>query len=119
MVEGVSAQLGLLPIFLQEDDLAHSERIAKMEMLIADEAIALRFQQAAGILEAPREGIRLAVVAAIAVSLQSIPILPNPNRERPFDGPLALPQQPAMVLAQLSVILYMLTALTSIASNQP
>ncbi|HEY5213971.1 MAG TPA: PAS domain-containing sensor histidine kinase, partial [Acidobacteriaceae bacterium] len=75
-------------------------------MLIADEAIALRFQQAAGIPEDPGEGIRLAVVAAIAVSTQSIPILPDRNRERPFDGLLALPQQPAMVLAQLSVILY-------------
>lgn len=106
LVEGVSAQLGLLPIFLEEKDLAHPERIAEMEMLIADEAIALRFQQAAGIPEDPGEGIRLAVVAAIAVSLQSIPILPDRNRERPFDGLLALPQQPAMVLAQLSVILY-------------
>jgi two-component system, sporulation sensor kinase C len=106
LVEGVSAQLGLLPIFLEEADLAHSERIAEVEMLIADEAIALRFQQAAGIPEDPGEGIRLAVVAAIAVSSQSIPILPNRNRERPFDGLLALPQQPAMVLAQLSVILY-------------
>jgi two-component system, sporulation sensor kinase C len=77
-----------------------------VEMLIADEAIALRFQQAAGIPEDPGEGIRLAVVAAIAVSSQSLPILPNRNRERPFDGLLALPQQPAMVLAQLSVILY-------------
>jgi len=106
LVEGVSAQLGLLPIFLEEADLAHPERIAEMEMLIADEAIALRFQQAAGIPEDPGEGIRLAVVAAIAVSTQSIPILPDRNRERPFDGLLALPQQPAMVLAQLSVILY-------------
>jgi len=106
LVEGVSAQLGLLPIFLEEADLAHPERIAEVEMLIADEAIALRFQQAAGIPEDPREGIRLAVVAAIAVSSQSMPILPNRNRERPFDGLLALPQQPAMVLAQLSVILY-------------
>jgi two-component system sporulation sensor kinase C len=106
LVEGVSAQLGLLPIFLEEADLAHPERIAQVELLIADEARALRFQQAAGIPEDPREGIRLAVVAAIAVSAQSIPILPNRNRERPFDGLLALPQQPAMVLAQLSVILY-------------
>lgn len=106
LVEGVSAQLGLLPIFLEEGDLARPERIAGVELLIADEARALRFQQAAGIPEDPGEGIRLAVVAAVAVSTQSIPILPNRNRERPFDGLLALPQQPAMVLAQLSVILY-------------
>ena len=62
LVEGVSAQLGLLPIFLEEADLDHPERIAEMEMLIADEAIALHFQQAAGIPEDPGEGIRLAVV---------------------------------------------------------
>ena len=106
LVEGVSAQLGLMPLFLEEADLAHPERIAGVELLIADEARALRFQQAAGIPEDPREGLRLAVVAAVAVSAESIPILPNRNRERPFDGLLALPQQPAMVLAQLSVILY-------------
>ncbi len=106
LVEGVSAQLGLLPIFLEEADLAHPQRIAEVELLIADEARALRFQQAAGLSEDPREGMRLAIVAAIAVSERSIPILPNRNRERPFDGLLALPQQPAMVLAHLSVILY-------------
>lgn len=106
LVEGVSAQLGLLPIFLEESDFADPGRIAGVELLIADEARALRFQQAAGIPDDPSEGIRLAVVAAIAVSDESIPILPNRNRERPFDGLLALPQQPAMVLAQLSVILY-------------
>jgi two-component system, sporulation sensor kinase C len=106
LVEGASAQLGLLPIFLEEADLAHPERIAEVELLIADEARALRFQQAAGIPEDPREGIRLAVVAAVAISEESVPILPNRSRERPFDGLLALPQQPAMVLAQLSVILY-------------
>lgn len=106
LVEGISAQLGLVPIFLEEADLAYPERVAGVEMLIADEAIALRFQQAAGISEDPWEGMQLAVVAAIAVSTQSIPILPKGDRERPFNGLLALPQQPAMVLAQLSVILY-------------
>lgn len=106
LVEGVSAQLGLVPIFLDEADLAHPDRIAGVELLIADESRALRFLQAAGLSEDPREGIRPAIVAAIAVTDESAPILPNRNRERPFDGLLALPQQPAMVLAQLSVILY-------------
>jgi two-component system, sporulation sensor kinase C len=106
LVEGVSAQLGLVPVLLDEADLAHPERIAGVELLIADESRALRFLQAAGLPEDPREGIRLAVVAAIAVTNNSAPILPNRDRERPFDGLLALPQQPAMVLAQLSVILY-------------
>ncbi len=106
LIEGVSAQLGLIPISLDEADLAHPERIAGVELLIADESHALRFQQAAGLSEDPKEGLRPAVVAAIAVSDESAPILPNRNRERPFDGLLALPQQPAMVLAQLSVILY-------------
>lgn len=106
LVEGVSAQLGLLPLFLEDGDLTHPERIARVEMLIVDESSALRFAQAAGLSGDPRVGIRPAVVAAIAVTDESAPILPNPNWERPFDGLLALPQQPAMVLAQLSVILY-------------
>jgi two-component system, sporulation sensor kinase C len=106
LVEGVAAQLGLLPIFLEEAELALVDRIAGVELLIADEPRALRFRQAAGLPEDPREGIRPAVVAAISISDLNAPILPNRDRERPFDGLLALPQQPAMVLAQLSVILY-------------
>lgn len=106
LVEGVSAQLGLVPVFLDEADLSHPERIAGVELLIADESRALRFRQAAGLPADPRESIRPAVVAAIAVGDEKVPILPNRDQESPFDGLLALPQQPAMVLAQLSVILY-------------
>lgn len=106
LIEGVAAQLGLIPIFLEEADLAQPERIKAVELLIADESRALRFRQAAGLPEDPRDGMRPAVVAAIWASPVSVPILPNRDRERPFDGLLALPQQPAMVLAQLSVILY-------------
>ena len=106
LVEGVSAQLGLHPVFLEDADLARPECIAGVEMLIVDEARALKFLQAAGLSDDPRVGIRPAVVAAIAVTNESVPILPNRDRERPFDGLLAMPQQPAMVLAQLSVILY-------------
>jgi two-component system, sporulation sensor kinase C len=106
LVEGVSAQLGLLPVFLEEAELAHPERIAGVELLIADEGCALRFRQATGIPADPGDGIRPAVVAAIIASNETAPILPNRDRERPFDGLLALPQQPAMVLAQLSVILF-------------
>ena len=105
LVEGVSAQLGLTPIFLDEEDLSHPDRIAGVELLIADECRALRFRQASGLTEDPREDIGLAVVAAIT-SRQVAPILPDRDHERPFDGLLTLPQQPAMVLAQLSVILY-------------
>jgi two-component system sporulation sensor kinase C len=106
LVEGVAAQLGLLPIFLEEKDLGVVDRMAGVELLIADEARALRFRQAAGLPEDPREGMRPAVVAAVSASDLNAPILPNRDRERPFDGMLALPQPPAMVLAQLSVILY-------------
>jgi two-component system sporulation sensor kinase C len=106
LVEGVAAQLGLTPIFLDEVELGQPERIAGVELLIADESCALRFRQAAGLPQDPSEGIRPAVVAAILARPVNAPILPNRDRERPFDGLLALPQQPAMVLAQLSVILY-------------
>ncbi|MGI4756777.1 MAG: two-component system sensor histidine kinase NtrB [Janthinobacterium lividum] len=106
LVEGVAAQLGLRPIFLEEAELAKAEQIAGVELLIADEACALRFRQAIGTPEDPNEGIRPAVVAAVSTSSTIAPILPDKNSERPFDGMLVLPQQPAMVLAQLSVILY-------------
>jgi hypothetical protein len=91
LIEGVAAQLGLIPIFLEEADLAQPERIKAVELLIADESRALRFRQAAGLPEDPRDGMRPAVVAAIWASPVSVPILPNRDRERPFDGLLALP----------------------------
>jgi two-component system sporulation sensor kinase C len=106
LVEGVAAQLGLIPVYLDEAELAQPERIVGVELLIADEGRALRFRQAAGIPEDPREGNLPAVVAAVSASSAKAPILPNTLKERPFDGILTLPQQPAMVLAQLSVILY-------------
>ena len=106
LVEGVSAQLGLVPVFLEEADLAHSKRIEGVELLIADEDRALRFRQARGLPDDPSADIRPAVVAVIAASTENALMLSNRDRERPFDGLLALPQQPAMVLAQLSVILY-------------
>jgi two-component system sporulation sensor kinase C len=106
LVEGVAAQLGLIPVFLEEAELVQPERMQGVELLIADESRALRFRQAAGIPEDPREGIRPAVVAAVSASSTKAPVLPSRSRERPFDGMLVLPQQPAMVLAELSVILY-------------
>jgi hypothetical protein len=77
LIEGVSAQLGLVPIFLREADLADPSRIAGVELLIADEGDALRFRQAAGLPADPRDGMRPAVVAAIAASNETAPILPN------------------------------------------
>ncbi len=100
LVEGVSAQLRLHPVFLEDADLSDPECIAGVERLIVDEARALRFLQAAGLSEDPRVGIRPAIVAAITVTNENVPILPNRTRERPFDGLLVMPQQPAMVLAQ-------------------
>jgi two-component system, sporulation sensor kinase C len=102
----LQAQLGLIPIFLDEAELGQPDRISGVELLIADKSRALRFRQAAGLPKDPREGIRPAVVAAISASDLNAPILPNRTRERPLDGLLVLPQPPAMVLAQLSVILY-------------
>jgi hypothetical protein len=58
LVEGVAAQLGLIPIFLDEAELGQPDRISGVELLIADESRALRFRQAAGLPEDPREGIR-------------------------------------------------------------
>lgn len=106
LVEGVAAQLGLVPIFLEEAELAQADQMATVELLIADESSALRYRQAAGISEDPSDGIRPALVAAVSASSPIAPILPNRDQERPFDGMLVLPQLPAMVLAQLSVILY-------------
>jgi two-component system, sporulation sensor kinase C len=106
LVEGVAVQLGLDPLLLDEPDLKEPDQILSVEMLVVDESLALSYREAAGLPKYRSDGMRPALVAAIpAISLTG-PVFPDTEIEQPFDGLLALPQEPALVLAQLSVILY-------------
>ena len=106
LVEGVAAQLGLDPYVLEDSDLKEPDQILSVEMLVVDERLALSYREAAGLPKYRSDGMRPALVAAIPAFSLAGPVFPDVEIEQPFDGLLALPQEPALVLAQLSVILY-------------
>jgi two-component system, sporulation sensor kinase C len=106
LVEGVAAQLGLDPLLLNESDLKKPDQILSVDMLVVDENLALSYREAAGLPKYRSDGMRPALVAVIPALSLAGPVFPDTEIEQPFDGLLALPQEPALVLAQLGVILY-------------
>lgn len=106
LVEGVSAQLELIPVELQEEDLKNAEFLQEAELLLADEPLAHEVAARMRPLDNLREGLQLALVAVTPALSPDGTLLPKRETEQPFQGILALPQQPALVLAHLSVILY-------------
>lgn len=106
LVEGTATQLELIPIFLDESDLCNADNLDRVELLLADEPVARRFAESKGVFEYRRDGLPIALVAVTPAVSPDGALLPKREMEQPFDGFLALPQQPATALAQLSVILY-------------
>ena len=106
LVEGIAVQLDLQPVFLQMADLNNPGTLESVEMLLLDESEARKFAQPGSSYKHRRDGLHLALVAVSpALSPEGV-LLPRRETEEPFDGLIALPQQPSVVLAQLSVILY-------------
>jgi PAS domain S-box-containing protein len=106
LLEGVAAQLELTPENLEERQLEDPHALEGVEVIVADEVIAYRFVASHGGMRYRSGGIRPALVAVIPPdSAESAPV-PKLTSEEPFDGIIALPQPPAVTLAQLSVILY-------------
>jgi len=105
LIEGLSAQLQLHPLVLTEDELL-PEQLAGAELLVADQIVAQRFVEKVTQLEFSNEEPGFALVAVVPEHPPEAALLPAHDAQRGFDGLIALPQQPAPVLAQLSVILY-------------
>jgi PAS domain S-box-containing protein len=103
LVEGISAQLELTPVFLEEKGLGNLDHLDSVQMVLADEHVARRFAES---FEHRWEGQQIALVAVVPAMDADGGILPRREDEKPFDGIVAMPQQPALVVAQLSVILY-------------
>lgn len=106
LVEGVSAQLELIPVELQEEDLKNVDLLKEAELLLADEHLARAVARRINPQDNWRERLQLALVAVTPALSADGMLLPKREPEQPFQGILALPQQPAVVLAHLSVILY-------------
>ncbi len=106
LIEGIAAQLQLTPVQVEEDELQARAEDRDLEMLLADEAVARRWLAGNGAAGQSRDGLRFALVAVVPASMPDGAVHPKPGAPEPFDGVLALPQPPAVVTAQLSVILY-------------
>ena len=106
LVEGIAAQLEMEPILLEAGELQEPGRLDAVEILLAEECVAEKFARATGSFEYRRDGLHMALVAVTASMSAEGALLPKREVEQPFAGILPLPQKPAAVLAQLSVILY-------------
>jgi len=111
LVETASLQLELEPIhidpkaFLALHDAAEAEaaRLASLELIIADEPVAARIRQILARRESS-DGVLPAVIAVVP-STETASLQLDPA-DHAFDGVLPLPQLPAPLAAQLSLILY-------------
>ena len=104
LVESAAAQLNLTPILLSKDDLTE-DALKAFELIAADEPLAARIHK---ILETREESsVEGRTPAVIAICSHDAETLPAVQRsDNTFEGLLCLPQAPAVVAAQLSVILY-------------
>ena len=103
-LQNLAAQLQLNVLILDEADLRDDANLATVELLLADEAIALAFAQRPG--DTARRRGALALVAVTPTATPAELLLPVHYKDALFDGLLTLPHTPALVLAYLSVILY-------------
>ena len=103
LIDGISAQLDLTPIELFPSSLTRAE-LAGFELLLADEPVARRIRE---VFNEPHDLASGTTPALVAVrSSLAAPDPPFRDRETVFDGILLLPELPAVVVAQLSIILY-------------
>ena len=103
LIEGLSVQLELDSVILQRQGLV-TEPLTAFDMIVADEEIAAEVRER---LRALGDGASPAVPALVAVRTRSGPSESSaPPHDALFDGVLRLPEQPAVVTAQLGVILY-------------
>ena len=106
LVEAASVHLELAPVLLEESDFNFEQRDA-YELIIADEPVARRIRDGMRSREEQSESLNPAVIAVTRRSGDSpAPVRAPEGTEPEFDGVLALPQEPAPIVAQLGLILY-------------
>ena len=103
LLEGLVVQLELIPVPLQERSL-EAQHLAGLEFVIADETHARALRSSLRRREDTAEQVHPALIAIRQREDQ----IPDDSEDSTslFDGVLTLPQEPAILLAQLSVILF-------------
>jgi PAS domain S-box-containing protein len=107
LVEAASIHLELVPCVIEEAALGE-HNLEQFELMVADEAVA---QRLLGVLAAEAdeaEGRNPALIAVVSkAASQGGNVLASTDKSlQEFDGVLALPQEPAPIVAQLGLILY-------------
>lgn len=103
LVEGASAQLELSPSMLHKS-LLETGSLGEFELIIADKPVAERLAATLGSRNRRGDGVNPAIIA-ISTGDATRCLLPE-EVQLGIDGVIHLPQSPALVAAQLSVILY-------------
>ncbi len=103
LLEGLAVQLDLTPVHLEAASL-EAEHLVGLELVIADEALALTLRSSLRRREETAEHVHPALIAIRQRDTRSIQ--ESENSSNFFEGVLTLPQEPALLLAQLSVILF-------------
>jgi two-component system sporulation sensor kinase C len=103
LVEAALIHLELVPVMLEEKALDNGS-LYDFELLIADEAVALRIQRDLAGTQEQAENVKPALIAVIGKG--SVHTVLTRKIDDPFEGILALPQEPASIVAQLGLVLY-------------
>lgn len=115
LMEGLSIQLELAPSIFKAslDYVSALDLLSQFELIVADEPIAHLILDAFKMREQHSEGVNPAVIAVRyrkSEPLGKLEILEQAQKDQHdkdgFDALLTLPQEPSLVLAQLSVTLY-------------
>ena len=103
LLEGLAVQLDLIPIALERSSL-ETEHLIGLELVIADESHARALRSTLRRREETAEQVHPAL---IAIRQRDDHFAQDPeDSANIFEGVLTLPQEPALLLAQLSVILF-------------
>ncbi len=103
LLEGLAVQLDLVAIPLQPAAL-DAEHLANLELVVADEALALVLRASLRRREETAEHVHPALIAIRQRDARSPQTLEDSTGL--FEGVLTLPQEPSVLLAQFSVILF-------------
>ena len=104
LIESLMVQLELIPALLSGAP-STAEDLYQFEMIIADETFACQYRLLLQQEEGQTEKLNPAVVAVRSKEADLASARSN-QAEQDFEGVLTLPQEPASLLAQLSLILY-------------
>ena len=105
LIELVAAQLGLTSQPVSVVEARHLAASNSATMIIADEELASELFQLP-VFSLVADERPPALVAVLPAGSLAMPLIHRQENRPPYDGVLVLPQTPAVLLAQLSVILY-------------